>query len=194
MTSNSTTVVQTNARHDSVRNIETTTLKFSDLWKNYPETSAPCLKADGSAAFDDQCAIRLGVALERSGISNRSFKGVRCWDGAHPPSHMLRAQEVADWLKRHPFAGCPQTKELAGPSWRKHAKGRQGIIFFKDYWIRSGARQATGDHIDLWDGQRLTSSSASSAVNGFFRFALGIDSAWYSNLGESKLILLWELA
>ena len=75
-------------------------MKFETLWNNYPtisssifEDDASCLK-DGEREFENQCAIRMGVSLEKS-----------------------------------------------------------GIIFFKDYY---GPSQQ-GDHIDLWNGSRLTS-------------------------------------
>ena len=51
----------------------------------------------------------------------------------------------------------------------------------------------TGDHIDLWNGETLTAASLQGRINNFLRFTIGLGSAWYSNLAESKKILLWEI-
>ncbi len=77
-------------------------VKFDTLWDNHPTVDSilddvPC-KTNGSRAFDNQCAIRLGVSLEKSGVDTRSFKGVRCWHN-HGTGHILRAEELANWFK-----------------------------------------------------------------------------------------------
>lgn len=39
-------------------------------------------------------------------------------------------------------------------------EGRSGIIFLANYWQRDserGTQRRSGDHIDLWNGSRLTS-------------------------------------
>ncbi|UVL84909.1 type VI secretion system amidase effector protein Tae4 [Pseudomonas sp. B21-028] len=37
-------------------------------------------------------------------------------------------------------------------------KGQQGVIFFKGFWRRANETTAgrSGDHVDLWNGRRLT--------------------------------------
>ena len=56
-------------------------------------------------------------------------------------------------------------------------KGRTGILFFENYWTRSGETQAraSGSHIDLWDGSRLTVSGFADGVATIGRY-LGRDS------------------
>ncbi|WP_246279260.1 T6SS effector amidase Tae4 family protein [Paraburkholderia ultramafica] len=115
---------------------------------------------------------------------------------------MLRAKEVAEWLQRRPFAGCPAPLPITGTGWQDNVKGKTGVIFFGSYWRRNlKEREPTGDHIDLWNVDRLTSSSETT-----LRFTFGIDKVWnplsifgvgpenlYSNLADSKLILFWEI-
>jgi hypothetical protein len=55
-------------------------IAFETLWTNYP-TSDPCIDPKTGSppkGFSNQCAIRLGRALELSGVSFRSFHGGVC--------------------------------------------------------------------------------------------------------------------
>ena len=65
-----------------------------------------------------------------------------------------------------------------------------GIIFFKDYWLRDGERSPTGDHIDLWNMDRLTPSWQT-----FARFTLGIGriASFYSDLENSRSVMFWPI-
>lgn len=176
---------------------------FSELWNNYPK-SAPCINPNtNQKAYSNQCAIRVGLALEKSGVSFSSFKGQRC-EFAEPKNGMaLRAQELAAWLDRKPFQGCGSTLILAGSNFQSILKGRTGIIFFQDYWARDGEVSPTGDHIDLWNSDRLTPS-----IETFMRFSLGIEQVpypnvfgwrplgtgnFYSSLSKSKLVKFWSI-
>ncbi|VWD37345.1 hypothetical protein BLA17378_07783 [Burkholderia aenigmatica] len=79
-------------------------------------------------------------------------------------------------------------------------KGRTGIIQFSRYWSRDGesSDNASGGHIDLWNGSRLTVSSAPDAVAtlsrilGYQEFLPGTHLGW-SDLRNSKQILFWEI-
>lgn len=128
--------------------------RFSRLWENHPTVESfiddfPC-KNKGKKAFENQCAIRMGVALEKSGISTKSFLGVRCWYG-HKPGHILRAEELAGWL-RGSISPFHKVEIFEGQIGFHRIASRKGIIFFKDYY----GRNTQGDHIDLWNGSRLT--------------------------------------
>ncbi len=110
---------------------------------------------------------------------------------------------MAEWLLRRPFAGCPSPEVITGADWQDKAKGRTGIIFFGSYWRRNlKEKTPTGDHIDLWNGDRLTPSSETT-----LRFTFGISKVWnplsvigvgpenlYSNLADAKQILFWGVA
>lgn len=168
-----------------------TGISFDELWRNYP-TNDPCLNpANGKKAYDNQCAIRLGAALEKSGVSFKSFRGPRCEFGARGNGMVLRAQELADWLNTKPFAHCPASIQVEGKSFHKKIAARKGIVFFKDYWMRDGEKSPTGDHIDLWNMDRLTPS-----WQNFTRFTLGIGRipGIYSDLENSRRVVFWPFA
>lgn len=185
----------TSATPKSNVQVQLKTVPFSVLWAAYPRTAPLCKDpATGKAAFSDECAIRLGTCLAAVGITNNSFKGARCWFKGHPRAHMLRAEEVANWLHRRPFAGCPNASDITGEDWRYQVKDKTGILFFKDYWQREGEKSRTGDHIDLWNGNSLTASSFQGRVNNFLRFSVGLRELWYSDLGNAKKILFWDIS
>ena len=116
---------------------------------------------------------------------------------------MLRAKQVSDWLHLRPFAGCPTPETVTGEDWQEKVKGRTGILFFGSYWRRSlKEKDPTGDHIDLWNGDRLTPSTQTT-----LRFDVDIPNIWnplsvlgvgpenlFSNLADAKQILFWEIA
>ena len=122
---NKKTVITTNSTPHSVKEVPLTALTFEELWGAYPKFD-PC-----SGHYEDQCAARLGVSLLGCGIKGISFKGARC--SVDHPGHMLRAAEVADWLHRRPFAGCPAAASFTPKTWDADIKGRTGIVFFDGY-------------------------------------------------------------
>ncbi|PCE23449.1 hypothetical protein BWP39_27610 [Paraburkholderia acidicola] len=200
---NKKTIVRTNSTPNSIKEVSLKAVTFAELWAAYPH-SDPCIDpSTGKPAFEDQCAIRLGTCLAGTGITNKSFKGEKCWFHGHPPSHVLRAKEMVVWFQRRPFVGCPSPRIITGTGWQDSVKGKTGVIFFGSYWRRNlKEKDPSGDHIDLWNVDRLTPSSETT-----LRFTFGIDKVWnplsvfgvgpenlYSNLGDSKLILFWEIA
>ena len=76
---------------------------FSTLWVNHPAIKGiinPCT-TKGKINFENQCAIRMGVCLDNSGINIKSFNGAKCYPGhEHKQSHILRAEELATWLEK----------------------------------------------------------------------------------------------
>jgi hypothetical protein len=103
----------------------------------------------------------MGVALAECKVDLSSFKGVRCWHG-HTPRHILRAQELADWIAKN-LALFGQKKVYKRKDLPKMSyvdfDGRKGIVFIKDGW---GAT----DHIDLWDGYSMKGGDASYLLEG----------------------------
>jgi hypothetical protein len=74
---------------------EAATVRFSALWAAYP-ASDPCVNpTTGKKAYDNQCAIRVGLALQRCGVNFGTFKGPRCEHGPSGNGIVLRAQELA---------------------------------------------------------------------------------------------------
>lgn len=158
-------------------------MKFEKLWKNHPTIDAPMFSDDapctvnGKRAFNNQCAIRMGVSLQKSGVKLDTFKGAKCWHG-HKPAHILRAEELTNWLKG-PFSPFKQRFEFKGVNGFQDINGKKGIIFFKDYYGPGNQ----GDHIDLWNGSRLTK------FRTWFEFSV-CDGRHYSKAD----VLFWPVA
>ena len=113
---------------------------FSKLLKGYPSANHPC---DGPWA--NQCAIRMSIALNTEGtipIGKDTYSEPKCAHG-----HARGAESLANFLFKK--MGRP-TRFTDGAEAKKAIAGMQGIIFFKDCFIRAGEKVAVGDHIDLW--------------------------------------------
>jgi len=209
---NQKSTAQTNTQENSQAKQAKRVITFDELWDNYPHGS-PC----DEKLYPNQCSIRVGVALQRCGVSFATYKGkgyAHCAVPSHTKEvHAIRVEELADWLNKRYLAGWPAPTDITGKDWLEKAKGKKGVIFFKDYWRRmikdaSGKEHPesspTGDHIDLWNGSRLTYPDlehfAANAlrfnrirhINSFSLDFTGIQLS-FSDLAESKKILFWEL-
>ncbi len=170
-------------------------LKFAALWAAYPSSKPYVDSKTGKVpeGYDNQCAIKVSVALGEAGAKLDSFKGAAVTiKGAKVA---IRAQELAAWLKVQRIEGVASSPEtISGEDWEKKIKGRTGIVYFADYWIRGNEKVPTGDHIDLWNGNRLTASGLEGAAVTFLRFGLGIESGpGFSSLNKAKTIWFWEV-
>lgn len=121
---------------------------FNKLWSNHPQNAFPCDRK----TFPNQCAIRMSVALEASGVDTSGFDKMypnrRCYPGfKHNPGHILAAQELANWIKSEfcIFGEVEKTNAVAN---KKDFLDKKGVIFIKDGW-------GTVDHIDVWDGSKM---------------------------------------
>jgi len=137
------------------------TVTASHIWNNHPYPNSPC----DTNLFHNQCAIRMGVALVASGVNLATFRGAKCWL-RHSPRHILRAQELANWMVTQTTTFGTVKKYKKGVT-HVDFVGKKGIVFVQDGW---GAM----DHIDIWNGMQLKGGSPSY-------FALG------------KQIWFWEL-
>ena len=167
-------------------------VKFETIWRNYPD-GHPCIDPKTGKppkGFSDQCAIRVGYALEKSGVSFASLNGKRCPCGPKHGGMIAGAQELANWLGPKRFPGCPQPETYTGRDAFEQIRGRSGIIFLANYWQRDNEKGATrtGDHIDLWNGSRMT------AYSSWFRVHLGVswEGVWSDFRGASK-VLFWAI-
>lgn len=191
--------IQTNTTKDSVCKVDVPVVKFVDLWSSYPSGQPYVDKKTGKPpkGYENQCAIKVSAAIHGAGIEMKSFKGAGVTLNNRKAA--IVATQLAGWLKLQPFCGLPKEPEdITGKEWESKIKGRSGIIYFENYWYRTGeTKTATGDHIDLWNGSKLTPS----AVNNVRR--LGVNSIqwlpWplngfnFSDLGNSTKILFWEV-
>jgi len=170
-----------------------TKIAFETLWNNYPKDSDPCLDPKTGkepSGYDNQCAMRVGYALKRSGVQMKSFRGTRCPFDAKDGGLVASAAELANWLKTKPFSGCPDAERYTGKTVFNAIADRTGIIFLANYWRRPGETGSarSGDHIDLWNGSRMT------ARTSWFRVHIGIswDGLW-SDFERATNVLFWNI-
>ncbi|MCM3604093.1 type VI secretion system amidase effector protein Tae4 [Cupriavidus pauculus] len=190
--------VRTNTVKDSVCKINVPAVKFADLWDNYV-TGDPY--NDPTGEYENQCAIRMSATFHKVGIEMKSFseKTIKPMPGKKTIGRILlngkatatRAQELAEWLKLQPFCGLPkQPENITGKDWVEKVKGRTGIIMFDGYWTRDGesSASASGGHIDLWNGEKLTGFGTGLRV----RWNIVIRGIW-SDFRNSKTILFFPI-
>lgn len=166
---------------------------FKTLWDNFPmddtikdTCSNKRPKGDGpDRPFDNYCAIKMSECFIRSGILLTGSKDTKCW--SHKGlQHVLLAKDLATWLAKSPPKGFGKKEDIASGSFQKTLYDRTGLVYFKDYWQRGRESFAdrSGDHIDLWKRNRIT--SASMTLRGLQEF-LG----FVSDLNDSKEIWFW---
>jgi hypothetical protein len=202
---NKQTVVRTNATPGSIKEVPLKAVTFQELWDNYPSGDPY-----DNSAYKDQCAIRMSVTFHRIGVGMKSFSSKLVHPLSGQPSIgriildgkiiATRADELGEWLKLRPFAGLPNEEDITGPDWATKVKGRTGIIQFSRYWTRDGesTADASGGHIDLWNGSRLTISGPIDSIAIVGRM-FGVNSVFpgtsfgFSDLRNSKKIRFWEI-
>jgi hypothetical protein len=194
--------VRTNAIKDSVCKVNVPVVTFAQLWNTYPSGHPYVDPKTGNPppGYENQCAIKVSMAIHGAGIEMKSFRGASVTvDGRKSAALAL---QLASWLKLQPFCGLPKEPEsIAGLGWQDKIKGRTGILYFENYWARNAKEKAdgkpTGDHIDLWNGSRLTATGSSFFSTLGRRVGLnsvGAGTDWgYSNLRDSTEILFWEV-
>jgi hypothetical protein len=162
------------------------TIKFKELWNNYPNESA-CKKE-----FTNQCAIKLGAALAKTGVDTTTLVPANrhCWYHKNSEGHILAADELARGLKKIKLSGVSPAIAVTGANFKARLAGKKGIVYFEDYWLRAtdNLGSPTGDHIDLWNGSRLTDWKSWVRI----QFGLVIPEVW-SDFEKAKTILFWKI-
>jgi len=179
-------------------------ITFNKLWENHPTITGndnPC-STNGKSNFPNQCAIRLGVTLARCGVVTSRIPGaIHCWHG-HDKSqgHIIRAEELANGLNKYQIPGLQKVIKVSPDDFSNELSGKKGIIFFKDYWQRTingkkeNHRNRSGDHIDLWNGHRITSLSSWARIHlRIGNFGLHSISDHWSDFEDSKSIWFWRV-
>lgn len=167
-------------------------IQFSELWKNYPDKEllkSKCTnkQQNSNTPFSNYCAIMMSECFIRSGVNISMFQGNRCWSHSGK-RHVLLAEDLANGLKNHAPPGFGKMEKIIPNDFQSKLDGKKGVIFFKDYWQRSGENMGrrSGDHIDLWNESRITNSSMLyRSVIEFFGLV--------SDLNKSKEIWFWEV-
>jgi hypothetical protein len=103
--------------------------------------------------------------------------------------HIIRAAELARALASARLPGLSPVQRITGTDAAQFYPklfGRTGIIYIQDYWSRSSDRSgnATGDHIDVWNGFR----PSTKWLMEWFSW-LG----YYSNYAQAKEVWFWEV-
>lgn len=123
---------------------------FTTLWSNHPNIKGDAPLLD-TKVYRNQCAINMSAACLRSGMTLSGYTGTRSWE-KDKPKYAIRAQELANWFAS-PHSRLPKVQKFGGKEVFKAIENKTGIIFFQNYWGTGNQ----GDHIDLWNGSRLTS-------------------------------------
>ena len=109
--------------------------RFNLLLDSYPSENAPC-----DQGWDNQCAIRVSVALVDAGFKLTNYTDPLCKHG-----HARGAESLANYLWKQ--IGPPKILKDAAKA-KAHTKSKTGIVFFRNI---TGFRGGLGDHIDLWN-------------------------------------------
>ncbi|MEN3749625.1 type VI secretion system amidase effector protein Tae4 [Sphingomonas sp. HF-S3] len=123
------------------------TITWLKIWNAHPYPNSPC----DTVAFPNQCAIRMSVALTGAGINLSSFHGAKCYPNmGHDRRHILRAQELADWIALRPttFGTVGKRKNVTASDYAS----KPGIVFIQNGW-------GPTDHIDIWNGVLMKGGS-----------------------------------
>lgn len=165
---------------------------FETLWKNFPDVEIMKKKCtnkqrDSNRPFGNYCSILLSECFNQSGVDMSLFEGARCW--SHPgKKHILLAEDLANGLKKHTPPAFGNLQMIQPGSFQNVLSDKTGIIFFKDYWQRGreSFESRSGDHIDLWNKNEITSSGM--FIRSILEFLGRV-----SDLNKSKEVWFWEV-
>lgn len=203
MTVNQQGQVSTNPKRGSVASCGVAgvvPVTFKELWSKF-EDGDPPYQVNGRVpkGFENQCAIRMSKTFHNVGVKMISFSQNNIKPEGKAPtlgrillngmSTATRANELAKWLTTRPICGVGQKQVITGANWKDKIAGKTGIIFFGEYWGRDGesADAASGGHIDLWNGSRIT------GIYSYFRIQWGVSLFGESDLNKSKRIWFFEV-
>jgi len=136
---------------------------FSKLWNNHVGREYVCDQKE----FGNQCAMRMGKALEDSGVTLANAGLKRCSDYSklfkdHKPGHIRSAQDLANVFYRNPqLLGANVKKLIVDGSINDNLKlfnNRNGMVFIMNGWGNT-------DHIDVWNGGALQLKGASNSAD-----------------------------
>ncbi len=184
------------SRHAQKAPVAVKPIAFDALWNAYPSNKPYVDKTTGEppSGYANQCAMKVSLAMMVAGIDMSSFAGATV--SADNRRLAVRAQELADWIAQRKLSGLSASPEnITGADWQATIKKRRGIVFFANYWAREGeSGTPSGDHIDLWNGWRLTASGLEGVAVTTLRFVFGVESGpQFSDLGKASRILFWEI-
>ena len=155
--------------------------RFPQLWNNHPNITDEGPLLD-KKQYPNQCAVNMYATLQKSGVNVKSFYGQLSWQ-KDKPKYAIRAQELADWLASPANPVHTRVEKYSGEEVFDKIRGRTGIIFFQNYWGLGNQ----GDHIDLWNGVRLTHWTS------WLRIQLHISGGGWSNYRQAETVWFWQI-
>lgn len=111
---------------------------FSEIWKNYPKDVNNKHAHPSRDGYANQCAIRLGVALMKSGVDFTNYSEPVTSEG-----FPRGAFSLANWIYSN--YGPPTNIYNSYSDFQKATINQTGIMFEKHPY------QGTADHIDVWN-------------------------------------------
>ncbi len=137
-------------------------------YDDYRTDTAPC-----KGGVTNQCAVRMSVALVRCGFGLESFPDQRRVHRQRRTcqcdvEHVLGAEELESYLKRALGASIEfGRREMRDPAQvMASVWGQTGILYFNNIFTRSGQSHASGDHIDLFNGERCYNDVLNTTPGG----------------------------
>ena len=155
--------------------------RFIQLSNNHPNITDEVPLLD-KRQYPNQCAVNIYEALKKSGVNVNSFYGQLSWQ-KDKPKYAIRARELADWLASPANPVQARVEKYSGEEVFDKIRGRTGIIFFQNYWGLGNQ----GDHIDLWNGVRLTHWTS------WLRIQLRISGGGWSNYRQAETVWFWQI-
>lgn len=104
--------------------------------------------------------------------------------GKDKPKYAIRAQELANWFASPHSHLRVRTQKFSGKEVFEKINNKTGIVFFQNYWGPGNQ----GDHIDLWNGFRLTHWISWVQIHARIR-SVGIN----SDFRRAESIWFWEM-
>jgi Type VI secretion system (T6SS), amidase effector protein 4 len=164
-------------------------------YDDYATDRRPCRTTIEGNPVENQCAVRMSIALERCGFDLAGFGRLR--DHNDPRRihrgratcqvdvpHVLAADELHRFLDATlGFSDDYRGRQLAGA--KAALQGRFGIIYFNNCFQRSGQVGRRGDHIDLWDGAETYNQKQGGSTG-----PEGTDARMFSNADRIRFVPL----
>ncbi len=148
---------------------------FEKLWEAHPlirhgeKGIHPCQRihtvtVDGKqeqrsvATFDNQCVVRLFVALKELGYQPPLDEiPETCGVHGKHEMHIPSTKSAIRLLEKYPPPGFKKPIKLYGDAVRDfflNIPNKRGILYAGDYWTLPGQTVPTISHIDFWNGYR----------------------------------------
>jgi Zn-finger nucleic acid-binding protein len=158
-------------------------IKFQELWDSHPlnfsqPENFPCRNDDGTPTYTNECAIKMSLALSGAGVNMDICRKTKCdFQKRGHKNHIIRAQELADWLATPTMLGNPKTfvqpkiktKEEYAKTAYLNMVNKKGIVFFQDFYAPTPQSSNTGDHIDVWNIHMMSGDPNGDRINYFQR-------------------------